>query len=219
MWQFNEHIKVVSETFPEDVMKEILVTPGVWFPDVHAQYPAVPEGAHCTRFFNSSSVLWESGFALFIMDDILSWVANQKIEFDLIFAPAQPRVKEFVIFLAHSMGVRYALLEYLPTGRFGDKVVEGRILPYDKALVFNGATMQGLCVGQRLPSFLMRSQGQAVAAAVFAKGITPLVCEAEKMYGSKFYSAIQVNIPLYRADTCPKCRMKEPLIPWTDLTK
>jgi hypothetical protein len=43
------------------------------------------------------------------------------------------------------------------------------------------------------------------------------VRELEEKWGNKFYSAIQVDIPVYKPEDCPMCRAGEKLIPWTEL--
>lgn len=54
---------------------------------------------------------------------------------------------------------------------------------------------------------------------VFAKGNTGLITEVERTYGPKFYSAIQVDIPVYKPENCPKCLAgdRDSLQPWVEL--
>jgi len=56
-----------------------------------------------------------------------------------------------------------------------------------------------------------------VAAATFAKGITPLIQETEKIHGDNFYATIQIPVQVYSPDTCPLCQKEVELVPWTKL--
>src|SRR5207247_6411427 len=83
--------------------------------------------------------------------------------------PAQPAVRP----LAEAVGARLekptAYWEYLPSGRFGNRLVEGSVPGGSKALALNAVSLQGRCVGLRLPQFVQGLGGQVTAAAVFAK--------------------------------------------------
>lgn len=217
----NKHISLVSETFPEKQMDAILGTPNTFFDNVHYLYPADEKGAHLLRFFSLDQIARKRMFVYWIVDDIVEWAQKTKIVCDVVFAPFQPGVAAIASTLAVMLSARPAFWEYLPSGRFGERLVEGEINSGDKVLVFNGVSQQGRCIGSRLPEFVNRFQGQVVAAAVFAKGTNRLVSEAEKLYGQKFYSAIKVDIPVFTPPECPKCLGgdKATLEPWTNVLK
>jgi orotate phosphoribosyltransferase len=193
----------------------------------HFLYPADENGAHLLRFFTTAFLIRQLPFLDWIANDVLRWIESKGIQYDVIFAPAEQGVKnivEDINWLSARSGRRRrrsAFWEYLPSGRFGDHLVEGKVKRGDRVLVLNGVTQTGRCVGQRLPSFVESLGGEVVGAAVFAKGTNSLVGECELKYGSKFYSAIQVDIPVFSPNECPICLRggRASLRPWTDLTK
>lgn len=220
MWKYNDWITLTSETFDDGLLMEVLRTTKIHHENVHVQYPAIPEGAHLSRFFNIKQAIRDSGFIVNATHDMDLWTMNEDIDFDVIFAPNQPAVRKIVEAFVSSRAVlktRAVFWEYLPTGQFGDKIVSGEIKPGDRVLVYNAVSIQGRCIGERLPSFAKALGGEVVAIACFAKGTTPKVRELEKRWGNKFYSAIQIDIPVYKAEDCPMCKAGEKLIPWTEL--
>lgn len=221
MLSFNEYVKIISKTFPKEQIEEILSTPKIFFDDCHILYPADENGAHLLKFFNIEPIgkNFPHHYTEWIADDIFKWVRRERIDVDVVFAPNQPGVFNLAIELANTLDTPWALWEYLPNGRFGEKFWENGINLGDKVLVFNGVSQQGRCVGQRLPEFVKRFGGNVVAAAVFAKGNTGLITEVERTYGPKFYSAIQVDIPVYKSENCPKCLAgdRDSLQPWVEL--
>jgi len=215
-----EHVKVVSNTYPPGQIEEMLKTPGVLFDDVHILYPSDEKDLHFTRFFSIEPILADTQYRLWIVDDMFHWVKKEGIECDVVLAPNQPGVNVLADELADEMGSRLALWEYQKIGRFGDRFVSRHgynILPGERVLVFNGVTQQGKCVGQRLPSFAELFMGEVVAACVFAKGTTGDITATEKKYGSKFYSAIQVDIPIFTPGECPRCAEGDKALAWTEV--
>ena len=227
MRRYNEHINVASETFPLERIDQILKTPGIFFDNCHVLYPADENGAHLTRFLSIESVAadWLNGeypsLSLWIVEDMFRWIRRERIDFDVVFAPDQPGIRDIVKALGLVLQCRMAFWEYHDTGRFGDVLVSGEVRPGDRVLVFNGVTQTGRCVGERLQEFVEQLGGQVVAIAVFAKGTSAGVKTAEEKYGPKFYSAIQVDIPVYNPEECPRCKTgdKDSLRPWTELLK
>ncbi len=196
------------------------------FDKVHVQYPLGEPCAHLGRFFRADALLeyWATCHKEEMLAEIAGsmneWTSEEDIDFDVIFAPNQPVVRKIVeafISARTDKETRMALWEYLPTGRFGDKLVSGEIKPGDRVLVYNAVSIQGRCIGERLPSFAEALGGEVVAIACFAKGTTPKVRELEEKWGNKFYSAIQIDIPVYKPEDCPMCKAGEKLIPWTEL--
>lgn len=219
MHKYNEHITIVHDTLPDEVMEKIFTTPGIFFDNVHVLYPADENGSHLLRFFSLEAIAQDDIPVIFIAEAIAVWAVRRNIVFDVVFAPYAPVVKDIAKHLAWTLGCDFAFWEYHDTGRFGDKLVEGKVQPGDRVLVFNGVTQTGRCVGQRLPSFVEGLGGTVVGAAVFAKGTNSFVRECELKYGSRFYSAIQVDIPVYSPEECPKCLAgdRNSLRPWTTL--
>lgn len=217
----HDAISLVSETFPRNMLERILKIPGVFEEEGHFLYPADSEGSHLLRFFTIEPIVENQLFIQWIVEDIVRWVEREKIEFGVVFAPNQPGVTDIAEEIAWVLDARTAFWEWHETGRFGDQLDSGRITPGERVLLFNGITQQGRCVGSRLPEFVRELGGVVVAAAVFAKGTSGLVKECEAIYGSKFYSAIQVDIPVYSPGECPLCMAgdKESLRPWTILRK
>lgn len=217
-----EGITVISETFPLDELCEIVTTPGMHSPDGHFQYPVSDGnrvGNHLDSLFIIEPIAGNPRFLESIVADIYRWIAHEKVEFDVIFAPSQPAVKPIVRRLAERTRVREAYWEWLPTGWFGNRLTSGQVKQGDRVLVFNGVSQQGRCVGERLPSFVKELGGEPVAAAVFAIGTGPGAQKAREHYGSKLYSAVQVEIQIHRPDNCPICARTDapPLVRWTDL--
>lgn len=205
--------RIISRTFKVP-LEEILKT-NAYKKGGHCLYPADDEGNHLENFFLIENVVKNENLVDAVTDDMALWARN--IDFDVIFAPAQHAVMKLANKLAGKLGKITAFWEYLPSGRFGNKLVEGDVKG-KKCIVFNGVTQQGRCVGLRLPQFVESVGGTIVAACVFAKGTTSLVEQTEKKWGSLFYSTIQVDVKVYPPKECPLCG-KEPLKKWTKLLK
>src|SRR5207253_2228075 len=89
-----------------------------------------------------------------------------------------------------------------------------------RALALNAVSLQGRCVGLRLPQFMQGLGGQVTAAAVFAKGTGVLVRETEDWLGDGFYSTIQVDVPIFPPSSCPICQESDaPPIPWREFAE
>ena len=43
------------------------------------------------------------------------------------------------------------------------------------------------------------------------------IAETEERYGDKFYSAVQVDIPIFTPEECPKCAAGETVIDWREV--
>lgn len=211
-------VNVVSQTIPGEQVSRMLSTPGISFRNGHFQYPVDEgdrRGNHLDTIFVIEPIAANDQFVDWIVADIKRWIDSENIDFDVIFAPAQPAVMRIVEKLAEQTGKRTAFWEYKSTGWFGDKVVSGEIRKGDKVLVMNGVTQQGRCVGERLPSFVANLGGETVAAAVFAKGTASGVKDAENKYGPKFYSTIEVAIEVSPPATCKSCIGGNSAVPWT----
>jgi orotate phosphoribosyltransferase len=214
-------VKVTTQTMPKEQVTRLLDTPGISHRGGHYQYPVDDgdmRGSHLDSIFVIEPIAAETEYINWIVADIKRWLESEKIEFEVIFAPAQPAVMRLVDQLSFETGKRAAYWEYKSTGWFGDKLVSGKIDKGDKVLVMNGVTQQGRCVGERLPSFVSKLGGETVAAAVIAKGTAAGVKEAEKKYGSKFYSTFQVSIEVATPSECKACDVGDThIVPWTDL--
>ena len=200
-----DSIRLVSPTFPAEAVDRILREARPFTEAGHFLYPADADGSHTKGFFAIEPVTRSAPFVNAIADDMASWAHRSAPDVDLIFAPAQPAVRP----LALAVGVRLrkpvAYWEYFASGRFGDHLVEGSIRPGSRALALNGVSLQGRCVGLRLPQFVEGMGGSVVAAAVFAKGVAELVHQTEERLGDRFYSTLQANVPVYSASGCPMC--------------
>jgi orotate phosphoribosyltransferase len=222
MLKLDGAVKVVSPTMPEDQIKQILGTPGVYHADGHFQYP-VSEGGkvgnHLDSLFLLEPIVKNDQYIEWIVDDICRWIAAEKLEFDVIFAPAQMSVTFLVEKLASRLNARKAYWEYTYGGWFGAELVEGEVKKGDRVLVVNGVSMRGRCVGDRLPRYVENLGGTVVAAAVFAKGTAPGVADAEKRYGKNFYATVQVDIKVAAPQDCQQCAVEPTteLTPWTTL--
>lgn len=215
--KLDQALKLISSTFKKEWLEKILERANPFRADGHYLYPADERGNHLKGFFLLDPIAEQPDLVELISEDILKWIKTRAIDFDIIFAPAQPGVKKFTDYIASKLGKKKAYLEYLPTGRFGDKLVEGEIKPNDKVLVFNAVAVQGGCIGNKLPKLAGNFKGKVVAAATFAKGITPLIEETEKKHGNNFYATIQIPVQVYSPDTCPLCQKEVELVPWTEL--
>ena len=206
----------VSPTFPPQTLKEILRDAKPFTAEGHFLYPADENGSHTQGFFALEPVTRHPPFVDAIADDMAAWARREGIDVDLLFAPAQPAVRPLADAFAKRLRRPVAYWEYLPSGRFGDRLVESWVPQGSKVLAFNGVSLQGRCVGLRLPQFVERLGGNVDAAAVFAKGVADLVQETERRLGARFYSTIQVEIPIYPPAACPICADTHAApIPWT----
>jgi orotate phosphoribosyltransferase len=210
-------IRIVSPSFPQKKFHEILEIQKPFVEGKHLLYPGDTRGphAHLPAFFYFSRWIFHPDAILLLVKDLAHWLKKRGLGVDAVFAPADPSVVKVVEALSEVLEKPAVFLEYLPTGRFGEKVFpENILLPGKNVLVFNGVTITGRCVGERLPSFVEKAGAQIIGIAAFAKGTAPGVKKAEEKFGENFYSAIQVDIPMYPPDTCPLCQKGMPLFPW-----
>ena len=217
MASLGERLTATSATFPRDRLETILRDARPFHPDGHFLYPADDRGNHLQGYFLLEPVAADPRFVEWIAEDTASWIAREPIEFDVLFAPAQPAVKVLAEAIARRVGARTAYWEYHRSGRFGERLVEGHVGRGDRALVYNGVSHTGRCVGLRLPEFVGTLGGDTVAAAVFAKGSAPKVADTERNLGDRFYSALRVEVPVFAPDGCPLCARVGPPVPWTSL--
>jgi orotate phosphoribosyltransferase len=214
-----DRLTVTSPTFRPEWLEEIQRAAAPFHPDGHYQYPADEGGNHLQGFFLLEPVVRNAAFVTRIRDDLVGWARRERISPDLLFAPAAPAVKVLANAIAKALGIPAAFWEEFPSGRFGERLVEGHVDGGAKALVFNGVSHTGRCVGLRLPEFLERLGGTTIAAAVFVKGIAPKVRETEERMGSKFYSVVRADVPVYAPAECPLDRSRGPPVPWTELLR
>lgn len=208
-------VRIVSPTFPKSTADLISREARPFTPDGHYLYPSDAEGSHTKGFFAIEPVTRERTFTDAIADDVERWADRESVDVDLVFAPAQPAVRPLANAVAVRLGRPTAFWEYLPSGRFGDRLVEGSVPRGAEALAFNGVSLQGRCVGLRLPQFVESLGGTVTAAAVFAKGVADLVRQTEEGLGNRFYSTLQANVPVYAPSGCPLCSAKfGPPVPW-----
>ncbi len=212
-------LAATSQTFPRDRLETILREARPFHPDGHYLYPADDRGNHLQGYFLVEPVAANPRFVEWIADDVAAWADRQDLGFDVVFAPAQPAVKVLADAIAAKVGRTAAYWEYHPSGRFGERLVEGRVPRGSKALVFNGVTHTGRCVGQRLPDFVERLGGASVGAAVFVKGSAQKVADTEATLGSRLYGALRAEVPVFAPDGCPLCRDGGRPVPWTDLLR
>ena len=212
-----DRLRVTSPSFRHEWLDAIRRDAAPFHPDGHYLYPADEQGNHLQGFFLLEPVAERKELVARITEDAAAWARREGVSCDLLFAPAQPAVKVLGDALAERLGVPTAYWEYRPTGRFGDRLVQGRVGRGARALVFNGVSHTGRCVGLRLPEFVRREGGTTVAAAVFVKGVAPKVADTERDLGSRFYSTLQADVPVYSPRECPLCKSAGPPVPWTAL--
>ena len=213
-------LSLTSRTFPRASLDEILAVARPFSPEGHYLYPADREGNHVRGFIAVEPIARHGPFVGRIADDVAAWARAESIDADVVFAPAQPAVRVLGGAVARALDLEAAYWEYRPSGRYGERLVEGTVKPGSWALVFNGVSLQGRCVGDRLPAFLDRLGGSVAGAAVFAKGTAPLIHKVEQRLGSRFYSTVQVDVTIYRPAACPMCAASgAPPVPWTDFAE
>ncbi len=217
MASLRDRLMVTSATFPRDRLEAILREAHPFHPEGHFLYPADDRGNHLQGYFLLEPVSARPRFAEWIAEDVGSWIDREGLEFDVLFAPAQPAVKVLAEAIARRKGVRTAYWEYHRSGRFGERLVEGHVDRGDRVVVFNGVSPTGRCVGVRLPSFVETLGGERVAAAVFVKGSAPKVADTERDLGDRFYSTLRAEIPIFAPEGCPLCAQVGPPAPWTNL--
>ena len=210
-------LTATSSTFPRERLESILQDAAPFHPEGHFLYPADERGNHLQGYFLLEPVAAVPRFTEWIAEDVVAWMDRAGVEADVLFAPAQPAVQALARAIATKAGRPLAYWEYLPSGRFGERLVEGRVARGMKALVFNGVSHTGRCVGLRLPEFVQRLGGTSVAAAVFVKGSAPKVTETEERMGERFYSSLRAEVPVFAAKGCPLCARSGPPVPWTTL--
>lgn len=214
----SDRIRRTSATFPPASLDEILRVAAPFTADGHFLYPADAEGSHTRGFFAFEPVARHARFVAAIADDIEAWRDRLALGVDVVFAPAQPATRALADAVAARLGVPRAYWEYRTSGRYGDRLVEGAVGRGARALVLNAVSLQGRCVGLRLPAFLERLGGTTAGAAVFAKGSGDLVRRTEERLGPRFYSTLQVDVPIYAAAECPSCASGPP-VPWTEFAE
>lgn len=201
----SEPIRLTSRTFPPSLWDRILREAHPFTETGHYRYPDDAQGNHTKGFFAIEPVTRSSAFVDAIADDVRAWAVKSLRGVDVVFAPAQPAVRPLADAVARRLGIPAAYWEYLPSGRFGDRLVDGSVPPGSRTLALNGVSLQGRCVGLRLPQFIERLGATTIGAAVFARGSTDLVRQTEERLGPRFYSAVQVEVPIYPASDCPMC--------------
>ncbi len=214
-----DQLTATSATFPRERLETILREAAPFHADGHFLYPADERGNHLGSYFLLDPVVREPRHVRWIAEDMAAWLDRIHLEFDALFAPAQPAVRRLADALADAAGVPAAYWEYLPSGRFGERLVDGRVARDSRALVFNGVSHTGRCVGQRLPEFVERLGATSVGAAVFVKGSAAKVAETEAALGPRFYAALRAEVPVFAPKDCPLCRTRGPPVPWTDLLR
>ncbi len=217
MASLGERLTATSATFPADRLERIVKDARPFHPEGHFRYPADDRGNHLQGFFLLEPVAANPRWVDWIADDIAAWADRAGLAFDVLFAPAQPAVKTLAAAIARTLDRPVAYWDYLPSGRFGDRLVEGRVDRGAAALVFNGVSHTGRCVGLRLPEFVGRLGGTTAAAAAFVRGTAPMVEETERRMGDRFYSALRAEIPVFAPSACPLCARMGPPVPWTSL--
>jgi len=211
-----DRLVLTSPTFPQSRLDEILAVAKPFEPEGHYLYPADLQGSHLRGFFAFEPIARHPAFVAQIARDIASWARARAVNFDVIFAPDSPAVRVLAGAVAAAVGKKVAYWEYRPSGRFGDRLAEGSVTAESRAIVFNAVSLNGRCVGNRLPAFVERLGGSVVAAAVFAKGTAEQVRETERRWGDRFYSTVQADVPIYEADACEMCLSgRGHPIPWT----
>ncbi len=217
MEALGERLAATSATFPRDRLETILREARPFHPEGHYLYPADERGNHLQGYFLLEPVAANPRFVDWIAEDVVAWMDRTRVDFDVLFAPAQPAVRTLAEAIGRRAGRPTASWEYRPSGRFGDHLVEGRVDRGTRALVFNGVSHTGRCVGQRLPGFVEALGGVPVAAAVFVKGTAPRVTATEERLGERFYSAMRVEVPVFAPEGCALCQRMGPPVPWTVL--
>lgn len=217
MSPLSERLTATSATFPRDRLETILREARPFHSEGHFLYPADDRGNHLQGYFLLEPVAARPRFVDWIAEDVAAWIHRTGIAFDVLFAPAQPAVRTLAEAISREAGVPTAYWEYLPGGRFGDCLVAGRVDRGARALVFNGVSHTGRCVGQRLPGFVESLGGTSVAAAVFVKGTAPKVAETEARLGERFYAALRAEVPIFAPQGCALCARMGPPVPWTRL--
>ncbi len=217
MGSLGERLTATSPTFATDRLATVLRETHAFHPEGHYLYPADDRGNHLQGYFLLEPVAAEPRFVEWIAEDLATWTDRARIAFDVLFAPAQPAVHTLAEAVARRTGRPTAYWEYLPSGRFGERLVEGQVDRGSRALVFNGVSHTGRCVGRRLPDFVERLGATSVAAAVFVKGSAPKVAEIEASLGYRFYAALQADVPVFAPTGCPLCARDGPPVPWTAL--
>jgi hypothetical protein len=219
MGALSDRLRVTSATFRSEWLEDIQRQASPFHPEGHYLYPADDRGNHLQGFFLLEPVVRNPAFVARIRDDVVRWARRERIAPGLLFAPSDPAVRILGNAIAKALAIPAAYWEDLPSGRFGERLAEGRVDRGAEALVFNGVSHTGRCVGLRLPEFVERLGGTTVAAAVFVKGIAPKVRETEERLGSRFYSAVRAEVPVYQPTECPLDRSMGPPVPWTDLLR
>lgn len=212
-------IQFASDTFPADQLNELIACPGVHVTGEHYQFPETDGnrvGNHMDALFILEPITENAEYVGWIVDDIEQWIDDNNIGFEVVFGPAQPSAVRIVQELVKRRKKKAAFWQYLPTGWFGEKLVEGSINNGDRVLVFNSVAQHGRCVGERLPAFAEQMGGKPVAAAVFAKGTGNGVIAAEERWGERLYAALQIPIDVSLPNSCTKCSEGgATAVPWT----
>ena len=212
----SDRLVLTSPTFPASRLDEILAIAKPFDPDGHYLYPADLQGSHLRGFFAFEPIARHPEFVSDIAADIARWSRTHAGDFDVIFAPGSPAVRTLADAVGAAVGKPVAYWEYRPSGRFGDRLVDGSVTRGSRAVVFNAVSLNGRCVGNRLPAFVERLGGIVVAAAVFAKGTAEPVRDVGRRWGDRFYSTVEADVRISEAAACAMCESgRGHPIPWT----
>lgn len=211
-------MRITSPTFRQEWVDDLLREARPFTSEGHFLYPADDRGNHLKGFFALEPVVRHPEFIGRIRDDLVTWWETESIDAEVLFAPASPAVHALAEPIARALGIPAAYWEYLDSGRFGDRLVDGGVPRGSKVLTFNGVSLTGNCVGYRLPQFVERLGGHAVAAAVFTKGTAPRVRDTGERFGKRFHSALQVDVPIYTPAECPMCKQGPP-VDWREFAQ
>lgn len=211
-------VRITSPAFRPEWADRLLTDARPFTPEGHFLYPADDRGNHLKGFFALEPVVRHPEFIGWIRDDVVAWSEEESIDVDVVFAPASAAVRALADPIARALRVPAAYWEYLDSGRFGDRLVDGDVSRGSKVLTYNGVSLTGNCVGYRLPQFVERLGGHVTAAAVFTKGTAPRVRDTETRFGARFHSALQVDVPIYAPAECPMCK-EGPPVDWREFAE
>ncbi len=202
-----------------DILRVLRTSRSVFF-DSHVE---VVSGHHTATYLRFDSVARFPELIKLVARDMAEWIGRtfqrEPITGIVATASAARLLAEGIAdVLHHTMRLRVTLTPYDPgSGRIGTDMRIGAVEPGERFLALNDVTTRGNCVS-KLGKVITDHGGLLAGMMVFARrdsGQFPLMNELAAR--SPFYYAADLDMPQWKPEECPLCRMNTPLLSWKDM--
>ena len=209
-------VTLVSPTLDAERARRIIKEADPFSTGQHLAYPSDHDGAqvHLEAYFSTEAIVQSPEFALWLVEDVVSWMTAKDLRPQLIFAPGTDAVRAFVERLSRAVDATPVYLETKPSGRFGD-TIEGSLPADASVLTFNLTSVTGgRCIGFRLPEAATHAGGHVIGTAAIALGTSPLNEKLQSRFSDNLYIAFHVAVTNHNPDACPANAPR--LRPWQE---